>query len=478
MKIRLALTLFCLGLAWGPLSRAARTPERCPGSFDEWSAWREWYVTTTAFFTPEGSLTESKLSLFLDACEKQPEQKQFFENGSFRACMRNLMAFGRSAHEFNGESWSEDFIPSRAEEFASHPRFKAFVAPFQDSHAIQSVLKARLGQTDAASRERNEAVFSSLLARMPAGVRAMSYKSELLNHRGGAVFALPGSGNGPDDIDQYLHFDPLHNGFLSITIRKRDEQGRPLHPPQIYFADFRINNDGKVKMRSDDGGNCLVCHRAGAMPVVPTSGRTVQSYGKGPKGSTMLSWFNQEQIPRTSGATPPGVAWQQLGSPPLGPDDDRARTDEFMRGCIARAKMPPPIRMDRVRDAMDCARCHNGAKAGIISPPFSPGDFPSLVSHLVHNGMMPPKTPLSRSERHALSNCLYEEYFGGVSGGPYAKLKRGVFLDWLLRTACPVSGDNSLATSSCRVEPPTSIGSQIRHMRKFVDEGIQEFQQP
>jgi hypothetical protein len=100
-----------------------------------------------------------------------------------------------------------------------------------------------------------------------------------------------------------------------------------------------------------------------------------------------------------------------------------SRTDTFLQSCA------PHVSQDRIpaiRNAMNCANCHNDSdqtRLGIKNSLYL-GNAPrhGFLEKVVYQlGVMPPGNDLSSSERGALVNCLVEEnkqlWNSGVSAG-------------------------------------------------------------
>jgi hypothetical protein len=119
--------------------------------------------------------------------------------------------------------------------------------------------------------------------------------------------------------------------------------------------------------------------------------------------------------------------------PGIGPRENPARTDDFLRQCAGAGVQPE--RFARLREVMQCARCHNGERRGVLNFPSAYRPQPLTGSSLIeayvvkHKRMPPDGEDLDDAERAALARCLRDEYYGTVN-------HRGLYEQWLANAAC------------------------------------------
>ena len=109
-----------------------------------------------------------------------------------------------------------------------------------------------------------------------------------------------------------------------------------------------------------------------------------------------------------------------------------------MAACIKDLRSSQAIDPIKVKNAMNCVKCHDGIETGTISYPFNPGNFKvSIADHLIRNSLMPPRSNLNHSERMALIRCLNFEYFGGFKDPVWGGSKTpGTLIKSLLSVPC------------------------------------------
>ena len=508
MSIRWIAALVCLALA---ASSADLAPTllaesgtsiylgmKCPKSLQEWNLWRENFVDTLQ------SLEFIKMkrdALMFEHCENSPDQAQFFQNQNFATCMKNIGSAFKSLRAYSAAheiGWEDGYIQASPPDL-SDPVIRAFTSPFMDTKRVNQLSRSGLDGTDGSSPldgttgirksiseylpvfKSRGLLFQEMLSRLQAGTRAMSYKAALI-HKGGAIFVLPESAKDKNDYDQYMHISEDGSSLLQIAIKRRDSNGTPLNPPQIFFDAYRESGTGIMERSSPTHiGRCMVCHRAGAIPVIPTQPENVLSYTPDIKSTDILQWFNGVQVPKTANAVPPFFSWDMIGFPQLGSEDDHLRTDDFMKGCIkssSAAYAPPSVNVEKLRKAMNCEKCHDGEKSGMISYPFAPADLDgkNLARHLIEGGLMPPKSDLNKDERVALASCLEAEYMGGFKFPPAARLlKRGAIKEYLLKVPCPTEAkrDPGLAPAACALKAAPGPADVLNLTQAIKDKFLQ-----
>ena len=130
--------------------------------------------------------------------------------------------------------------------------------------------------------------------------------------------------------------------------------------------------------------------------------------------------------------------------PSMGEEDPASRTNQFLlkcsEGAVSESRLPV------FRNAMNCARCHDGETTTKLNFPF--GNFfkptePRLIRFSIEHGHMPKKmaSPLSVPEREALYKCLVDEYFGSE------QRPQGLLQSWLTGPSCANKSDvNSMSS--------------------------------
>jgi hypothetical protein len=176
--------------------------------------------------------------------------------------------------------------------------------------------------------------------------------------------------------------------------------------------------------------NCYNCHKAPVVPVHPALQYEFDDAGalreKAHQDAALLATLNC-RIASYGKVEMRPVDIQGYG-PCIGPVD-RVRSDAFIRSASGTNISDESIQ--RVRDAMNCAQCHDS---------FAPINYPQaididgnrrafrrgmgLTATFVEDGVMPPGNVLTPVERKALWRCLTKEYFD-------PQRREGLLIDWL-----------------------------------------------
>jgi hypothetical protein len=300
------------------------------------------------------------------------------------------------------------------------------------------------------------------------------------------LFSIPGSSfNPPLNYDRYIQFslapDPasrrdnpvpssglptradyareeesgsmlLPKTFSMITM-ERGQNGAPNRP---YFQLFERQTAGSgvfTRQGPQDESSCYSCHPSGMRAISPLGYWTQPGEAKLPQAS-------QDAVRKINDAMDYGnVQWRRAGSPPrpfVRPEDSgppfgpvpalnpTSRTEAFINQCATSQReisvedtfsrdglertfsqsSPPSIRWQKVRDAMNCASCHDGKSRGIITSAVSND---ALHFKILVDRTMPMfgGDDLTVDERIALINCLKAE---AVVERPY----------WLKQQACTI----------------------------------------
>jgi hypothetical protein len=208
---------------------------------------------------------------------------------------------------------------------------------------------------------------------------------------------------------------------LSVVAVRKNPEGTT----DIYFKDhYRMYDRDKIylKARFDVTGssdNCVNCHKSGVLPVFPEPG----SYKI--EDEWKLAAINKRF--RTYGAPGFGGYVDPISQGPgLGANDGAAasgRSDSFLQACTSEVSFPDrALAFSHIKDAMNCAKCHDGLQLGSLNYPLNR----VLLHSFVEGGKMPPQNSLTTDERRGLVHCLEAEYFGS---GPasFTGWLRGLF---------------------------------------------------
>jgi hypothetical protein len=124
--------------------------------------------------------------------------------------------------------------------------------------------------------------------------------------------------------------------------------------------------------------------------------------------------------------------------PSIGPVKGPFRNAAFLKAC-AGDRVPDSRRRERIAEAMNCVKCHNGKRRGGLNYPSGtfplPEGDPLVHRYVARYGAMPPgATDLTEPEREALAECLKQEFYEDFQG------KQGVFKAWMTNDECWSSG--------------------------------------
>lgn len=219
---------------------------------------------------------------------------------------------------------------------------------------------------------------------------------------------------------------------ISVVAVVRDESGE--QRPVAYFTDFvrtreppaaEIGLKPTFVMRPNPSQNCYDCHKSAVLPIHPKAtfrmadGKLVQS------DDSDLNELNQ----LATRYGPALIEHQDVDA--YGPSIGSSReSKEFVRAASGIADLAPAS-IGKVRDAMACATCHDRmGKLNYLLATRSDGDTKSfrnrrsLVQSVIEQGIMPPGSDLTATERHVLWECVSKAYLDEATC-------TGTFVDWL-----------------------------------------------
>ncbi len=246
---------------------------------------------------------------------------------------------------------------------------------------------------------------------------------------------------------------------LSVVAVRRPPAAAPPGSPVVTAVvdHWRVYKpDGTIELQTrleagHETENCYDCHKVAVLPIHPLA-----EYGFGADGRLVVKGDGDGEIPRwlndkIAAYGPPDFGGDGAGrrhmdtagfGPALGPVG-APRPDEQLARCAApvgAASFP------RLREAMQCARCHSPTLLGninypqalrsdqdleILLHPTTGASMPLVPVH-VAQGWMPPMSQqgpgpaprLTPEERAAVARCLTGEYYDAARG-------TGLLADWL-----------------------------------------------
>lgn len=368
--------------------------------------------------------------------------RDFFEKNHVAAeCTKNLRAFssalwlsGQPGHGMGLEITDERYYATVPYpdllEVPAELREKRFLK-LLDENTAQSLDQA-VGTLDGVNAK---------IAEPERKWRYFIYRSQHLptpdgtDAHGRFLIAVPGRG-----FDRYIQFGlrddprkPLPHSVSIVGVQKtQPDTGAPLRAPRAFLKDlWRVRGEGDIIIRSrlEQTGfleNCYECHKRPLLPVVPDPstfdaarwGRVMREVNARMDSYTALEY---------------AVLDRRGYGPGLGPLESPLRTDAFLLSCAGdRWKRED---LGRLRRAMRCARCHDGANQPQLDYPLPLSDLPDGGTlsrrYVVNYRKMPLDMDLTDGEREALIRCLEAEYSRGFDGQP------GLLAAWLEQRDCP-----------------------------------------
>ena len=423
----------------------------CPKTEKEWAAWRE---STIYELNSQRDLDADRL----DDCQSDPAQSKFFSDPRFLSCMQPLRSLGRYIRNFSGsesdatKAAAFDHLPTEMGNLPDELAGPSFQKLIQQKPLNRSDLVAFLRQIEKGHPES----------------KIVGFTSVIVDGENIAIY-IPGK-----KVDRWLELS-IKNALLApvvsmIAVQRYEQDGTKLSAARVRFSVFGGGNQSGVsahfKMKRDNDiaqVQCFNCHRTGAMPIIPmqTKGSSF-SYVDGMSDKSVLDFLNKrieiDSAPEPTVTVPDFI-------PPIGEANLITRTDAFMLGC-AGSKMPLASRK-KIKEAMNCASCHNGLGAGVLSYPLGDGgdwgDRHGLgtMEWMTVSGHMPPHSTLDPEERKALFRCLKVEYYGeGVySNGEYKPKVVGTLSKALLSKKCPTTISRAEAVSGSQAKRPDNMGA-------------------
>jgi hypothetical protein len=229
------------------------------------------------------------------------------------------------------------------------------------------------------------------------------------------------------------------NNLSIVSVAPPDEQGRRFNAIIDWWRSYD-NNSVSLTLRrisQNESETCVMCHKTSPLGIHPA-----QEYLFDPAGHLVPNTISAGVIPdrlntKIEDYGPPYYrGWVDTGDygPTIGPK--KMRTDDFMKACIGSNAQNVPGRqlslqstsLDKIRQAMNCSKCHNATDMGLLNFPEAlrkPAGAMDQIHEYLSQGWMPPEHPdMTASEIAALNNCLTQEYYDVNSG-------QGLLLDWL-----------------------------------------------
>ncbi|WP_374764790.1 hypothetical protein [Yunchengibacter salinarum] len=297
---------------------------------------------------------------------------------------------------------------------------------------------------------------------------ALPYRGQFVKSPDGVTYGrflivvpnVPGP-NGSGIMDQWVLFgmllpeDDSRLVSYSLSMVSVWRASADATETKTHIVDFmRMEaDDGSIQIipnmmnYSDASANCYDCHKAPVLAIHPETVFDFDSAGSlqplpEDKASAILQRING-RIPSYGPPHFPSGHGTKMDThaygPPLGPVG-ASRSDAFLDRCSAESGISSAS-YPAIRDAMDCAMCHNNADGGLgnlnylaavpsnrDSTAFQSGT--NFVASYVTKGLMPPSADLTANERQAVAQCLMDEYLNPVA-------QSGLFRDWLLGKTVP-----------------------------------------
>jgi hypothetical protein len=373
----------------------------CPVTRSGWKDWRN----RLRLVTDLGQLVEA--IDFLKNCSGQKDQKVFFEEPNFFACMKPIL-------EMNMQYLEQTSV---------RPGFNAMKAPTiqipSEFMTFEKVLK--LNPNNQSNSNEHLVTANDLIAANP-GVKGLSFQSSFIGER--LSFVVPQS-------------NPDHRLALIVLANKVDAIWTNKKTKQVLFFEIlpKVNErfasapdpEDKILLQSEtmravatlkNQMLCSACHPNGYNQIVDHESFSEKGLGLNVSDDLALSKYNSYLKGAYRGLM--ATAKNATSVPEFGSaagDFQAKYFDQCMSFELAQDK-------SKVLSAMSCTDCHSRiGKALALKFPFDhPEQSQIILNHVLNKGVMPPpnnKDPhsdaLTDEERLALRNCLDVEYYGRLS---------------------------------------------------------------
>jgi hypothetical protein len=462
---------------------AIKIPGKCPSSFLEWKEARE-------ALRKSSELNDVfALGVLLEHCSSEEDQKSFFNDGRFLACMSGIR--GLTSLSFHSKSLQTEKLKLQLNENVPQSAF-TLPSPMQNADLFNA-LRAK-------DEDKIEKEIAKISQANPASV-TFKYKSQIEDETDSSttkptdfwVTVYPENG-----IEKTIHYEGFPTIIMVSKITK-DSIGNDLADPIYLMGRFlnassepdgivmeKTNQEGKkdifvhggvilasgLKTPMDITGSrlhCFACHQGSRfIPLFPAKPEETKSYSPVHSSSEVVEWFNKSHVKAESSD------YHKMHSfLPVFGERDASIDENFVQQCTG---ITEPASVTKLYNAMNCATCHDTSKVDPLIFPFefqmgartkivhgkakitkissgsllddqSPPQFEKMVLDLMlGSGHMPPKADdekhakyLSPPERKALEDCLLIDYFGNMYQGTKKKgmNHEGRLLKKLLENECP-----------------------------------------
>jgi hypothetical protein len=400
----------------------------------------------------------------LKRCRDLPDQKKFFDDLRFQACIQPILFFGESrnfASQVPSKERLLNFKISDAEYFDPNRLDIPAVQEVPDFLKDQKLLRT-LGDPKSEISDLEKA--SESIRKANPNAKIVLYKSQHLSSPddaavfGRVLIVLPG-----DRYDQWFQIsrtldstekrEAPGNAFSLVSVQKRSSTGSALNEPVVRFNDYwRVHEGDKLRVSTrlkerSRLENCYQCHKTGVNSLNPDRAIAPYSLNPGTDGNALIKEINS-MVGQYGNTRIDQVETRGFG-PAMGAVGAKTRDDLFLGKC---AKGVSPSSYPAIRKAMDCASCHDGRQLGVLNRPTGLRQdvnmFRSFIKH-----RMPPHSKLNEQERQALGDCLLTEYYGPEFATNQIS-SDSMYGKWLAPSDCP--GD----TGEVKCQPVKTSGEE------------------
>jgi len=404
---------------------------QCPQTWDEWRGWRTKELTTLAQSHYKKNIVY--ISSVLKQCAAQMNQivgaSGCFKN--FNRFINRLDLSKRPGHLLGFDVPDSEYL-----ELLSAKGY--LVLP---PNLARQELLADIDHT----RYQDFSKVEDKIRSYDPKWRVFYYKSRNLSTpddsqaMGRLLVYIPG-----DASDRFIQFgvsdDPSSKPpevISQIIVEKLDPVSGKAHAdPQVYYVDlWRSRNSGSISVTSrlqsvKTAEPCYSCHESPLIKIKPAD-------------HSILSDLSSQQLADVNSVIS-GYAAAKIAEfnrddfgPSVGSESkavDAAKHWQVLKQNCGAEQLKDDASVARVRAAMNCASCHDGAKrAAIHYVSVLPDQFPTgsnLVKQIIiQDAVMPPQSELKADENTVLYQCLSKSVSspGDLSGA----LER-----WLLQSDC------------------------------------------